>query len=62
MLFFTLEDETGVLEGTVGGSAAADRMRRPRVDDYLYAEGRMEGRYGARGLRASKVRVLGRYE
>ncbi len=62
MLFFTLEDETGLLEGTLGGSLAGDRARRPRVDDYLYAEGRVEGRYGARGLRASRARIVGRYE
>ena len=62
MLFFTLEDETGLLEGTLGGPLAGDRTRRPRVDDYLYAEGRVEGRYGARGLRATQARIVGRYE
>lgn len=62
MLFFTLEDETGLVEGILDGEQAADRLRRPRLDDFFQCDADVTRNFGACGLRTGELRVVGRHE
>jgi len=62
MLFFTLEDETGLIEGILDGEQAADRLRRPRLDDFFQCDAEVVRNFGACGLRTGELRVVGRHE
>jgi DNA polymerase III alpha subunit len=61
LLFLTLEDESGLLECTVG----ADRLGRgvPRVshDAFVEARGEIRSRQGAAGLDVVALRVIGQH-
>jgi DNA polymerase III alpha subunit len=60
LLFVTLEDESGLLEGTVGPAALARGVAGIALDACLAARGRMRERAGAPGLDIAAVRVIDR--
>jgi len=61
LLFVTLEDEGGLLEGTVGPELLARGIPRVSLDAFVAATGRMRTRQGAPGLEIDALRVLGRH-
>ncbi len=57
--FFTLEDETGLLEAVVRGESALRRMPRVAIDQFVLAEGRLQNVHDAWSLDVARVRILG---
>lgn len=61
LLFVTIEDESGLLEGTVRPERLAAGLPRVSLDAFVAATGRMRLRQGAPGLAIDTLRVLGRH-
>jgi DNA-directed DNA polymerase III PolC len=61
LLFLTIEDESGLLEGTVRPDLLARGVPRVALDAFVQAVGRMRLRQGAPGLEIDALRVLGRH-
>jgi DNA polymerase III alpha subunit len=61
LLFLTIEDQSGLLEGTVRPELLARGVPRISLDAFVEAIGRMRLRQGAPGLEIDALRVLGRH-
>jgi DNA-directed DNA polymerase III PolC len=59
--FFTLEDESGLLESTLRGPASLRENCYVTLDDIVEASGTMKTVNGARGLQIRSIKVIGHH-
>ena len=61
MLFFSLEDQTGMAECIIRGRAALERIGRLSVDDLVRAEGTIRDQYGAPSVQIQTADILAQH-